>query len=281
METNNFENCGKLIKLGIQHELFTNLPAGFAKNCTNLEGFSITYSELSTLDANALIGLINLKQIVLIDNKITCIPTGFFSYTPLLYIIFLFNNRITALDPLIFKGLINIQNINFNNNSISFVPKLDLTGTASSDQTTKGAIFLSENPIKAIHPQLFESIPSKIVIYGSTMQLPTSSPLDTCHANQTWQVDLDNWDSVKSSFAQCFNNWTPAMASYVVSCGITTTTLTTLQTTTTTTSKLPATIPAPSCPSCNQPKTSCCQTGVLEVILSAFRNLTFNVNFNK
>jgi hypothetical protein len=294
METNTFDNCASIDNLQISNELFTNLPAGFAQNCRNMTKLYIDYNELSTLDANALTGLTSLTQISMTYNKIFCIPPGFFANALALHVVQLANNQITALDPLIFKGLANLYIAQLEVNNISFIPNLDLTGTAISEKTIGVAITIHNNPIIAIYPQLFETVfPSRtkpLFFDGGSRSFRPSSPLVTCHSNETWQVSVDNWNSVKSSFTQCFNNWTPAMASYVISCGVTTTTSTTIPTTTslktteeTTTSKLPTTAAPSSCPACNPPPTTPSPYSplrVLEVILSVIRNLTLDINFH-
>jgi hypothetical protein len=310
MASNVVDNCGNLVQLLMFNQQFPHLPAAFAQNCNKLSILFARNSKISTLDPNALQGLTALLSAYIDYNEIQTIPSGFFAHTPSLLEISLMYNQICAVDPLLFKGYPNLVGIDLSNNRFSYLKNLDLTGTGSITNSYGFRVKFHGNPIVAINPQLFDSIfqsgyqrTSYLFLYSETSKVFNFSSY--CFAPSTAVVEIidSNWVTAKSGYKTCFDNWTPDLAN--ATCEITTTTSTTTSTTSTTlkttvtsqpitisstlppqttvitlapTNKsLPTTV-APSCSPITPP--SCNPSKVLEVILSAFRNMTFSVNFN-
>jgi hypothetical protein len=297
--TNAFNYCGQLSQLFVENQQFPHLPAAFAQNCLTLDLLFANNSTISTLDPNALQGLSVLKTLYLDNNRIQTIPSGFFSHTPGLVMIDFSFNQICAVDSQLFKNLPKLMFISFHTNRFSYVNNFNLTGTGLSatyqDYANFGMSF-QFNPIVAINPLLFDSIfqsgyqrQSSLIIYGDFPGMCYVSSIEMSYIYDT------NWSAAKSTYTTCFNNWTPDLENATCATTTSSSTTTTKSTSTTTTlktSSVPTTVTtvppqttvitlapavAPACapvaPPCNNP------SKVLEVILSAFRNMTFSVNF--
>ncbi|KAL7049573.1 hypothetical protein ACKWTF_003772 [Chironomus riparius] len=213
--TNAFTNCNSLNVLCIQDAKVVNVPEGFAQTCTKLIGVQLINAGVETLDKNAFKGLVNLREINMRHNKISCLPPELFRTVPNIGSLFMENNTVNALDKNLFRNLPRMGYINLSNNKIKYVPLLDFTGTALSIQLF---IFLERNPVHAIKPDICDFLDSRpeSLRDGYAVYL-----LDCFLVNsaQTQSISRSNCrTSMANNIQNCYANWTSAMDA-PVKCG--------------------------------------------------------------
>lgn len=212
--TDTLVNCGNIQTVCIQAENFPNVPAGFAQSCSNIKTLMMKDDGIQTMDVNALKGLVKLENLNMQGNKITCLPPEIFQNTPVISDINFVNNKILAIDAGLFKNLPRLHVIDLSGNMLSYLPLLDITGSAALNGNL--AVFLPGNPINAIDPKfcsLFDTRPTNVI---DMIDIPGVKCLP--NTAQTSKIYKSNCLTTMAPYLQkCYANWTVAM-SFPVPC---------------------------------------------------------------
>lgn len=213
-------NCPSLTSIALYSNLFQNLPASFAEQCSNVTHLYVEKnSNFVSLHVDAFKGLLNLVFLRFNYNKIDCLPPGLFGYSPKIQAIDFQWNEIVALDPNTFINLPSLSYITLWSNKITFVPNLNLTNSGYSGTVSLNFDF---NPIIAINPsfitQVFEERTRGTITLSFYNPSTTSTPCVPQNVYQQHLLNFNNWRDLNSSYVTCYNNWTPAMQNDAVSC---------------------------------------------------------------
>lgn len=236
MVTDAFIKCSSLLSLSVTFNNFPLLPDGFAQKCTKVTDLWLQFNHIQTVDANALRGLAQLTSFKLNNNAISCLPDGLFAFSPNLVTVDFSNNFIVNLNSQMFASLTELSYIGFSFNRLCYIPDLALTGSGDPSETFTASF--DQNPIYAIHPAFPTNF--NLARAGGYMMFQPNAVValtSLCLWTAQYQgTDPSNWPQANSSFAPCFENWTPAMDSAPVTCDVAVTTaLCTPPTTTTST----------------------------------------------
>lgn len=90
----------------------------------NLKWLYLNYNQLTSISANAFIGLTNLKELSLSNNQITTLSDNTFGGLTNLEWLYLNHNQITTLSANTFGGLTNLQELGLNYNQFPTLPNL-------------------------------------------------------------------------------------------------------------------------------------------------------------
>lgn len=217
---NSIINCPSLTSIALFNNLFQNLPASFAESCSNVTHLYMEKnSNFVSIHVDAFKGLSNLSFLRFNYNKINCLPPGLFSNSPKIQAIDFQWNEILALDPNTFVNLPSLSYITLWVNKITYVPNLDFTSSGYNGLVSVG---FDHNPVIAIDPsfiiQVFEERtrgPMILSFYNPSKNVTVCAPQNVYGHHQ---LNIDNWRTLNSSYATCYDNWTPAMKNTAVSC---------------------------------------------------------------
>lgn len=216
LETNSIVNCNSLNNFGFYDMNIYNVPEGFAQTCTNVKFIFIQNAGIDTIHKNAFLGLTKVHSLYMNKNRITCLPTDLFQTMPNVEYLDLQSNRISAIDSGLFRNLQNLHAIELRLNLISYLPILDFSGSA---QYRHFALFLSGNPIYAMHPNFCSTLNSRPVFaYEDMLDVPQIK----CLPGDVTTVTIKKSNcqgSMAIPLQKCYSNWTSSMNA-PVKCGI-------------------------------------------------------------
>lgn len=212
---NSIINCPSLSSIALYSNLFQNLPASFAEQCTNVTHLYMEKNNnFVSIHVDAFKGLSNLFFLRFNYNKIDCLPPGLFRFSPKIQAIDFQWNEIVALDSNTFINLPTLSYISLWSNKITFVPNLNLTNSGLYNGSV--SLGFDHNPIMAINPAFITQVFEERTRGSITISF--YNPTVTLCIPQQQSLDINNWRALNSSYATCYNNWTPAMQNDAVSC---------------------------------------------------------------
>lgn len=150
-----FSNCYKLKSLHIDgNKKLTEIPAGFAEDCGNVENLYMPGNAIKTIDKEAFKGLQNLNYLVLTKNDIEELNVDVFNNLGQLQHLFLDQNKIKIINNDLFYPLRKLQLLSITQNQIEEISAEIFRNNPLLDQ-----IFLDDNKIVAIDAKFFDEFP--------------------------------------------------------------------------------------------------------------------------
>ncbi|CAG9800100.1 unnamed protein product [Chironomus riparius] len=202
-----FLGCPNLVTIYMAGPNVPIIPAGFTQSNLKLINFVVMYADTIKVERNALIGLTNLQQLIMSNNKITCLPYDIFQSKPNLVSIDFSNNKIAALDQKLFNNLPTLMTANFKYNLIATLPNFELLNTGSSYLVTTLQMDFDYNQIRSINPNICTIIATRLTNRKMTIINIGGSPC-TLYNNDISQINPSACNE-KRVLKVCYSNWTP------------------------------------------------------------------------
>lgn len=169
--------------LRIYKQTMEFIPAGLGKVTPNLETFSVESSKLKTVVQENFIGLRNLKNLTIKDNKLTKIDASFNSLLKL-EILDLSQNLIVTLDENVVNQLSHLRILNLSHNKLS-----NLTSALIPQKNSIEQLMCSHNNLSFIDPRIIKRLKLALVIdFESNSCIDSKYDKSTNHNKKVMEI---------------------------------------------------------------------------------------------
>ena len=186
----------------IKMNAFFHLKVCFVLNLTN--------NEIHTIENGGFNGLLNIHILVLNENQLTSLTHGMLKGLKTVKILRICCNKIAKIEDEIFSEMIRLDILDLSQNQLTRIRRKTFVGIRSGSF----ALYLQENKIKTLAPEMFSDIPRPFALgLGKPIEMYYDSRYDhlTCDSRLCWLKKEDKartirWGHSGNHKPSCENN---------------------------------------------------------------------------
>ena len=186
----------------IKMNVFSHLKMCFLLNLTN--------NEIHTIENGGFNGLIRTRCLILNDNKLTSLPHGMLKGLEAVRTLEICCNKITKIEDELFSELLMLGILDLSQNQMTRIRRKTFAGI----RITHLRLYLQENKIKTLAPEMFSDIPRPFALgLGKPIEMYYDSRDDhlTCDSRLCWlKKEAKNrtikWGPTDQHKPRCENN---------------------------------------------------------------------------